>query len=687
VDAAAGAAVAEAEPLSSPMELEGSPLPTAEGEENTGPESSPPDGSPPDGSPLSSPTGEGEGPECSPLSIPTEPAVPAEIVPPAPIDHDAEIVAAAEQRAVLVTAINVVKEVCEEIGRAAKVKMAQEAQGAVASAMPSGMTVHAEYLAKAAAEEKWKSMLDENMKELKNNRLIVGVFKLAVHQDFDVERADLRQLTAVQVRAVRTELVRLEKLWQITQALAVANAVVHSITNASEEEPEAWKSKLEEGLKDLRLSEDLKITLKNVAPDLVAADADAEQWNIVSLTALTVEQVRSLQEDLSKLRSIKEAPTSKPRALVKAMQALYQAETLAEAELTLMPETADEEAMRQLTERSQEFAPALAAMRRVAVDHEVFAHLAEVEEEGGDEVFTESEASDVEKDLVGRKEPAPVVLPPGWHLEWVKRKKKEAREFVDPAGNRYISINEVRRALAEWEARGGALAQMPDAPDAEVTLEGPGGYGAVSASDAFGWGGEGTKRRRLHGKTSRASTIEIKEDFFEGTAEDAFADMLDMDGFADVLGQAPAPAAPVAAETSSMGSTPNANRPTARPGLRVVLHSLQAKPELNGKFARICQFLEDTGRWELVLEPGAAADRANVKQTNFTVLPAVQQSAPPIRKRLTGKTNVAALAAKRPREAPTDASAASNAKPAVRRKGSTPVLAAGQPSTLDDESD
>ena len=39
--------------------------------------------------------------------------------------------------------------------------------------------------------------------------------------------------------------------------------------------------------------------------------------------------------------------------LVRAMQALYHAESVEEAELSLMPETADEEALRQLTERSQ----------------------------------------------------------------------------------------------------------------------------------------------------------------------------------------------------------------------------------------------------------------------------------------------------------------------------------------------
>jgi len=150
----------------------------------------------------------------SPTDSPNAPEV---AIAPAIVDHDAQIASAVEQRATLARAIHVVNEVCEEISRAAKVKNAQAAQALVPSG-PSGLTVHAEIMARQAAEEKWKAMLDDDMKELKNNIVIGKAFRIAVHQDFEAERANLRQLTAVQVRSLRTELFRLERLWGLAQA-------------------------------------------------------------------------------------------------------------------------------------------------------------------------------------------------------------------------------------------------------------------------------------------------------------------------------------------------------------------------------------------------------------------------------------------------------------------------------------
>lgn len=47
-----------------------------------------------------------------------------------------------------------------------------------------------------------------------------------------------------------------------------------------------------------------------------------------------------------------------------------------------------------------------------------------------------------DEELQGKKSAMPVVLPPGWRMEWVKRKKKEMREFVDPEQRRYRSVRE-----------------------------------------------------------------------------------------------------------------------------------------------------------------------------------------------------------------------------------------------------
>merc|ERR1719238_1681766 len=111
-------------------------------------------------------------------------------------------------------------------------------------------------------------MLDDNLKELKSNQIILSAFKVAVHTDFEADKASLKQLTAVQVRALRTELVRLEKLWHIIQASEVAGAVVHEIATCSSDQPEAMTNlnmRLEDGLKDLRMSDDVKAALKAAA--------------------------------------------------------------------------------------------------------------------------------------------------------------------------------------------------------------------------------------------------------------------------------------------------------------------------------------------------------------------------------------------------------------------------------------
>lgn len=570
---------------------------------------------------------------------------------------------------------------------------------------PSDQTVHASLMARAAAEDKWKALLDESMQSLRSNYVVAAALKTAVYQEFDPERGNLRQLTTVQVRGLRTELVRNEKIWQAAQAAALVSGIVEEIDNSSSEEGKTWTSKLETGLKELCLGDDLLSVLKSVAPNSVPeadagvvakpeattlavdttpeensaptpapAVADASPWSKVTLADMTVEQVRALHEALLKIKVARETQQPKPRALMRALQALYHAESIEEAESSLLPETADEEALRQLIERSEEFAPALKAMRSVAVDHEVFKHLADQSgDEGGEDVKTESEASDVEKDLIGKKEIAPVVLPPGWRLEWVKKKKREVREFVDPAGNRYTTIREVRAGLEEWEAHGG---NPKEALETQGKANGEGGYSALSASDAFG-DAEGGKRRRLYGKNAAATTssVAVQEDFFEGLADEAFGDMLD--ATLEPWAEAPAPAA---VESAAM------DKPVLRPGVRVRLHGLVAKPELNGKPARIHAFVEETGRWEVFLEPGAACDRANLKPANLDALPASEQDffKPQLNRRLTGKTNAAALVPKRQRQADKKAPPG---RPALRRKGASDAAVASQAAKADDESD
>ena len=211
--------------------------------------------------------------------------------------------------------------------------------------------------------------------------------------------------------------------------------------------------------------------------------------------------------------------------------------------------------------------------------------------------------------------------------------------------------------MLDWDNRGGAAEQEEEDEPDEFDA-----YAAPLASDAFVWREDGTKKRRLRGKTTTQPAVE--EPQFDLDA--AFGDMLDATLEAAV---------PDAEQSKGDAAVPQIKM-APKSGLRVVLHSLNAKPELNGKFARLRNFIEETGRWEVIFEAGAACDRANVKPTNFTVLPAVQQAAAPTyrpARRLTGKTSMASLNGKRPVAAAALATDPAPNKP-VRRRVSTASL-------------
>eukprot|EP00929_Paragymnodinium_shiwhaense_P096688 TRINITY_DN5837_c1_g2_i1.p1 TRINITY_DN5837_c1_g2~~TRINITY_DN5837_c1_g2_i1.p1 ORF type:complete len:2305 (-),score=805.31 TRINITY_DN5837_c1_g2_i1:211-7125(-) len=410
-----------------------------------------------------------------------------------------------------------------------------------------------------------------------------------------------------------------------------------------EAEENAWRDLVADGLKEVQREEILSAALKVVAPD---AFKDTE-----SMRALEPRQVLRLHDELMRLKAQYEQAPPRPRALVRAMQALFAVGSVEDPSLSISTDTADELALKELTERTEEFAPALAGMRSMAVDSEVFAHLADKFMEDDPVASSESEASDLEKEL-GDKEPAPVVLPAGWRMEWVKRKSREAREFLDPAGNRYRSVREVRIALATWEARERAIAA------------------AAAAAEAAG---PPAKRTRLRGKMQSAAYDQGEnagEAFEAGVLEDLFAQELDAFTAATAGGSssstsappksspaakpaaskpapaatkpAPAPAAKAVAgkaaapkkapaRTASQSSVKEApsTKDTAMPaeeptgplepavGGRVKLHSLMAKPELNGKVGRIHAFLEEAGRWEVHLDGGG---KVNALPKNFDVL-------------------------------------------------------------------
>eukprot|EP00747_Dinoflagellata_sp_TGD_P025497 gnl/TRDRNA2_/TRDRNA2_131294_c0_seq1.p1 gnl/TRDRNA2_/TRDRNA2_131294_c0~~gnl/TRDRNA2_/TRDRNA2_131294_c0_seq1.p1 ORF type:complete len:654 (-),score=180.41 gnl/TRDRNA2_/TRDRNA2_131294_c0_seq1:113-1987(-) len=326
--------------------------------------------------------------------------------------------------------------------------------------------------------------------------------------------------------------------------------------------------KLDEQLRPFRRNEDVAAALRTAAPSLTEED---------SLTVLTDEQLQVLVEDLMRREknAIDALPQPRPRALVRAMQALYLAPSCDDASLNLQPFTADEEAVKQLEERSQEFAPALAGMRAMAVDYEIFKSMADKldEEEGEDEEMSEAENRAGEDDIyfqckLEEKAPAPVVLPPGWRLEWVKRKKREAKEFIDPDGNRYYNVKEVKKALA---------ALQPVKP----------------LSGSNGTGGGEQKRMRLMGKSKVPKEPAPGASGLEQAFQDALGSMLEE--------VPPAPTVMLPA-----------------PRARVKLHSLQGRPELNGKVGRLIRLNEESGRWECMLEKPHG--KVNVKVAFFTVL-------------------------------------------------------------------
>eukprot|EP00927_Polykrikos_kofoidii_P029097 TRINITY_DN2520_c0_g1_i1.p1 TRINITY_DN2520_c0_g1~~TRINITY_DN2520_c0_g1_i1.p1 ORF type:complete len:1256 (+),score=262.77 TRINITY_DN2520_c0_g1_i1:182-3949(+) len=138
------------------------------------------------------------------------------------------------------------------------------------------------------------------------------------------------------------------------------------------------------------------------------------------------------------------------RQLYGALQALYLANDLEDAveRMRLSPLSADEEALRDLARRSREIVPALAELRSKAVDRAVLQLCVEqVEDESGGESTVHEFAVSASDGEVYTKKEAPLVLPPGWRMQKFMKKNRECREFVDPAGRRYKTFAQTRKAV------------------------------------------------------------------------------------------------------------------------------------------------------------------------------------------------------------------------------------------------
>ncbi|CAE6918049.1 unnamed protein product [Symbiodinium sp. KB8] len=180
------------------------------------------------------------------------------------------------------------------------------------------------------------------------------------------------------------------------------------------------------------------------------------------------------------------------------------------------------------------------------------------------------------------------------------------REFVDPQGNRYRNVKEVRAALLEVEAREAALKAAAKA--AEVN--------ALMAS----------KRRRLRGKCSATAfdtpgqaTTATSEKSPEETAFEK--DLLKALGVEDET-KATETAVPKEEKVATDPPLP-ALQPTT--GMKVRIKGLVSDSDLNEKLGRLGDFNASNERWECFLENGL---KVNIKASNFEVV-----SSPSVAKR------------------------------------------------------
>jgi len=150
--------------------------------------------------------------------------------------------------------------------------------------------------------------------------------------------------------------------------------------------------------------------------------------------------------------------------LVRALRALYATPSAIDAveRLNLNPLTADELALKALSEKSREFVPALEELRSKAVDRAVLMglsgstlHVKKEElsdgESSADDYALTSASSGDEGQTAGqarKQREAPLVLPSGWRVEQVVKGKRRARVFVSPTGAQFRTEAQAKVAVS-----------------------------------------------------------------------------------------------------------------------------------------------------------------------------------------------------------------------------------------------
>jgi hypothetical protein len=166
----------------------------------------------------------------------------------------------------------------------------------------------------------------------------------------------------------------------------------------------------------------------------------------------------------------------KPHFLCRHIQALYNAADAITAATLLTSETADEERLRNLAERSAVLSPALAQLRSKAVDQPVIASLVQESESeneddnGACELAYDSSADENEEDAGKLRKQRSLMLTEGWRVE---RKEladgRERRVFVDPTGQQFDREADARDVIEMKEAAKRMVAKMQERTSQEST--------------------------------------------------------------------------------------------------------------------------------------------------------------------------------------------------------------------------
>jgi len=182
---------------------------------------------------------------------------------------------------------------------------------------------------------------------------------------------------------------------ELDEALSVTQAALSEVAVAAAPRPgkkkKDWRAATQARLQELGKIDVASASLKEIAPTLWEAVDGAP---VPPDAGIVSEELELLLKDLKARRAqAASSSTAGSNSFVQALNALRSCTVEASS---AKPETADELALRQLSLKTREFAPALSALRSVAVDRDIFGYLAEKLDEIDDEESDDGEPSEHE---------------------------------------------------------------------------------------------------------------------------------------------------------------------------------------------------------------------------------------------------------------------------------------------------